>query len=61
MSKGKSYRIFDEILLCQSNVETDQTQRWGASNATLANTQNPNNIFTCSVYCIQKFDIRVKV
>ena len=27
-------RILDEILLCQSNVETSQTQRLGASNAT---------------------------
>ena len=27
-------RIFDEVLLCQRNVETGQTQRWAGSNAT---------------------------
>ena len=33
-------RIFDEVLLCQRNVETGQTQRWAGSNATFANAQN---------------------
>ena len=29
-------RIFDEVLLCQRNVKTRQTQRWAGSNATFA-------------------------
>ena len=33
-------RIFNEVLLSQSNVETGQTQRWAGSNPTFANAQN---------------------